>query len=279
MQEMERQMKRFILVSFITIMTLAHAKMIDGIAVVVEGEAVTTAEISAVSKQMGISKQEATNLLIQDRLQKSSMRDIDIPTSDIDGKIDMIAKQNNLSVKKMREILKSQGTSWSKFRLSIKDSMKKEKFFQENILPTIPSPSTHELKLHYKENKESFTLPSQVKLIEYSAKSEQILNNFLQTKRVTKRVTKHIVTKSTQKLHKDILTVILQTQNGSFTRVFNAGDRYITYKVLAKTGKRAMSFEESKDVVEAKWKHTQQDETLSSYFDKQRSGATIKRVR
>ena len=46
------------------------AKMMDGIALIVEGEVVTLAEIRALRTQLGISKTKATDLLIQDRLQK-----------------------------------------------------------------------------------------------------------------------------------------------------------------------------------------------------------------
>jgi len=272
-------MKRLILLSFMILATLTHAKMLDGIAVVVEGEAVTTAEIRAVSKQMRISKKEARDLLIQDRLQKSAMRDIEIPEIDVDGKIAMIARQNNLSVKKMRKILKSQGTRWGKFRLGIKESMKKEKFFQQNILPTIPNPSNLELKAHYKKNKNSFVAPSRVKLIEYSSRSNRNLNKFVLDKKMRKGIRSKRVTKSTKSLNNDIFTAILQTPNGSFTKVFNAGDRYIAYKVLSKTGKRRMPFEDAVGAVTTQWKQRQQDEALSEYFYKKRSSANIKIIR
>ena len=55
-----------------TCLTFSQAKMLDAIAIIVEGVPITTAEIRAIQTQMSISKQKATSLLIQDRLQKSS---------------------------------------------------------------------------------------------------------------------------------------------------------------------------------------------------------------
>ncbi len=272
-------MKKLILIGLIAFITVGQARRIDGVAVIVEGEAVTTAEIKAVSKQLRISKKEAREMLILDRLEKSAMRGIDIPEMDIDGKIAMIARQNNISTKKMRRILKSQGTRWSKFRLSIKDSMKKEKFFRQHILPTIPTPSTQELKILYKKSRGSFTFPSRVKLIEYSSSSQKRLNSFIQDRKRRKGIKSRRLTKSTKKLNKDILNAILRTPNRSFTKVFNAGDRYISYKVLSKTGKRNMPFETSRGAVEAKWKAKQQENALRDYFDKQRTNAHIEIVR
>ncbi|HIQ47965.1 MAG TPA: peptidyl-prolyl cis-trans isomerase, partial [Sulfurovum sp.] len=115
-------MKKLVLLSLITLLTFSYGKMVDGIALIVEGEPVTTAEIRAVQKQMQVSKQEATDLLIQDRLQQSAMKDIKVDEKSVDAKISGIALQNNLTVPKMQKILKQQGTSWSKYRKSIRDA-------------------------------------------------------------------------------------------------------------------------------------------------------------
>ena len=172
-REMDIPMKKLLLLGIITFITFAHAKIIDAIAVVVEGEPITTAEIRAIQAQMSVSKKEATDLLIQDRLQKSAMKDVTIDEAGIDSKISGIAAQNNLTVPKMQEILKEQGTSWSKYRNSVRDAMKKEKFFQDNVLNTIAEPTEDELKLYYNNHKEAFVAPKNVSLIEYSASSEQ----------------------------------------------------------------------------------------------------------
>ncbi len=199
-------MKKLILLGCITLLTLSQAKMIDAIAIVVEGEPVTTAEIRAVQQQMQVSKEEATNLLIQDRLQKSAMKDIHIDETDIDAKIAAIAAQNNLTIPKMQKILKEQGTSWNKYRSSVKEAMKKEKFYQEKVVSTIPAPSEDELKLFYKNHQEEFTIPASVKLVEYSAPSEESMKKFLQTKN-PKGIKSRSVTKSTKDLNPGLLRV------------------------------------------------------------------------
>lgn len=271
-------MKKLALLGFITLLTFSYAKMVDGIAVVVEGEPVTTAEIRAIQKQMQISKKEATDLLIQDRLQKSAMRDIKIDEKSVDTKIAGIAAQNSLTVPKMQKILQQQGTSWNRYRSSIRDSLKKEKFYQEEVVNNIPTPSEDELKLFYKNHKEEFILPKTVSLIEYSAKSEASMKNFLQTKN-TKGIKSHSVTKSTKALNPALLRSILQTQDGSFTRPLNAGDRYISYKVLSKEGQVNMPFETSKAAVAARWKQQQQSKALKDYFEKLKTNADIQILR
>jgi parvulin-like peptidyl-prolyl isomerase len=261
-----------------TLFTLSYAKMVDGIACIVEGEPVTTAEIRAIQRQLHVSKKEATNLLIKDRLQKSAMKDIQIDEATIDAKVAKIAAQNNLSIPKMQKILKQQGTTWSKYRSSIRHSLKKEKFYQEKVISSIPTPSTDELKLFYRNHKKEFFAPKSVSLVEYSAKTEQTMKNFLRTKN-KKGIKSRSVKKSTKDLNPSLLTTILQTQNGHYTRPFNAGDKFISYKVLSKNGKTSMPFEAAQGAVAAKWKQKQQGKALKDYFEKLRTNADIQMLR
>ncbi len=271
-------MKKFILVGFMTLLTFTYAKMVDGIALIVEGEAITTAEIRAVKQQVGVSKKKAIDLLIQDRLQKAAMRNITVSEDAIDGKISQIAAQNSISVPKMQKVLKKRGTSWSKYRSSIRESLKKEKFYKEKVIASIPTPNEDELKIFYRNHKKEFVLPSHIKMIEYSAVSEATMKKFLQTKN-KKGIKSRSVKKATKELNPSLLETILQTQNGSFTRPFNAGDKYISYKILSKQGKVNMPFEASRGAVTAKWKQEQQSKALKDYFQKMKTNADIQVIR
>ena len=271
-------MKKLVLLSLITLLTFSYGKMVDGIALIVEGEPVTTAEIRAVQKQMQVSKQEATDLLIQDRLQQSAMKDIKVDEKSVDAKISGIALQNNLTVPKMQKILKQQGTSWSKYRKSIRDAIKKEKFYQEKVVSKIATPSEDELKLFYNSHKDEFILPKSVSLIEYSAPTEARMKKFLQTKS-TKGIKSRSLKKRTKDLNPALLRSILQTQDGSYTRPLNAGDKFISYKVLSKQGKETMPFESSKGAVAGRWKQQQQQKALKDYFEKLKTNADIQILR
>ena len=271
-------MKKLILIGCIILFTFAEAKMVNGIAMIVNGEAVTTSEIRAVQKQMGVSKKQATDLLIQDRLQKAAMKKISVPETDIDVKIAQIAAQNNLTIPKMQKVLKQQGTSWSKYRKSIKESIKKQKFYREKVASTLSKPSEDELKLFYQKHKKEFILPTSISMIEYSSSSEAAMKKFLTTKKKN-GVKSRSVKKNTSSINSALLGTILQTQNGSYTRPFNAGDKYISYKVISKNGQKSMSFEDAKGAVAGKWRQQQQGKALKDYFEKMKTNADIRVIR
>ena len=273
-----KYMKKLILLGFFALFSFAEAKMINGIALIVNGEPVTTAEIRAVQQQLGVNKKKATDILINDRLQTAAMRKVTIPEDSIDAKIEQIALQNNITVPQMQKILQQQGQSWTKYRDSIKHNMKKEKFYREKVASSVPKPSEDELKLYYEKHKKQFVIPSTVSLVEYSATTEKALKNFLETKKKV-GVRSKKVTKSTKDLSSALLSTILRTQDGSYTRPFNAGDKYICYKVLSKNGQRHMSFEDAKGAVAGQWRRDQQSKALKDYFGKIKTNANIQVIR
>jgi len=271
-------MKKLILLGCIALFTFSEAKMVNGIALIVNGEAVTTAEIRAVQKQMHVSKTQATDMLIADRLQKAAMKNVSISEDTIDSKIAQIATQNNLTVPKMQQVLKQQGTSWRKYRRSIKDRMKRDKFYREKVAATLSKPSEDELKLFYEKNKKDFIMPKSISMIEYSSASEDTMKKFLETKK-KKGVKSRSVKKSTKELNSALLGTILRTQNGSFTRPINDGNKFISYKVISKNGQRSMSYDDAKGAVAGKWRQQQQGKALKDYFEKLKTNADVQVIR
>jgi len=266
------------LITLLALTSLISAKMVDGIALIVEGEAVTIAEIQAVQTQMQISKEQAIDLLIQDRLQKVAMKDIAIPEADIDKKIAQIALKNNLSIPKMQKILHAQGTSWIQYRHSIRDSLRKSKFYQEVIASSTPNPTNDELKLFYKNHKKEFTLPEHINMIEYSANSKKNMNAFLKTHK-TSYVSSKSVHKNTKETDATLLSMLLTTPNGGYTKSINAGDRYVVYKIVSKQGNTSMSFKAAKNMVTQAWEQAQQVQSLKDYFQKLRTRADVQIIR
>jgi len=264
--------------TLLVLISIVNAQMIDGIALIVEGEAVTTAEIQAVQDQMTIDKSKAIDLLIQDRLQKVAMKNITIPEVDIDNKIAQIASKNNLDIPQMQKILQEQGTSWVQYRQSIRDSLTKSKFYQEVIASSTPDPTNDELKLFYKNHKKEFTLPSHINMIEYSANNEKNMNAFLKTHKTLYITSKNIV-KNTKETDATLLSMLLATPNGAYTKSINAGERYIVYKVVSKQGSIPMSFKTAKNMVTEAWKQAQQAQSLKDYFQKLRTRADVQILR
>lgn len=256
--------------------SLSEAKVLDAIAVTVDGEAITTAEIRAVREQMDVSKKEAIDILIQDRLQQIAIRDIHVPESDVDKKIEMIAKQNNITVSKMQKVLKEQGTSWTQYRTSIQKAMKKEKFFAQKVAREMPQATDEKLMVYYQEHQNEFMIPATISVTEYSASTKKGLEQLMKSQEGPAGKAQEL---DTAALNPTMLQMMLQTPTGGFTQPLNAGDRYIVYRVESKNGQAQIAFEQVKPVLAGKWQQEQREKALKDYFKKMRTGAVIEFIR
>ncbi len=271
-------MKKHILLSFIMLFTLTQARMVDGIALIIEGEAVTTTEIRAVQRQKRVSKARAIDMLITDRLQKAAMKNVNLSEDEVDTKIANIASQNNVSITQMQKIIKQRGTSWNKYRSTVRNAMKKEKFYKEKVIDSIPSPSDDELKIFYKKHKKEFTIPSSIHMVEYSTVNEEVMKKFLRTKN-KKGIKSRLVTKKTKDLNPSLLSMLLQTKRGEYTRPFNAGEKYVVFKIKSKRGRTNMPFKMAKQAVIKSWQQQQQGKAIRDYFEKLKTSADIQVLR
>jgi len=271
-------MKRLLLLGLLTSFTLLEARIVNAIALTVNGEAITTSEIAKVQRKAHLGKQQAIDLLIQDRLQNVAMKNIKISEETIDAKITQIANLNNITIPKMQKILKQQGTSWSHYRESIRRAMKKERFFKEKVSRTILPPSEEQLKLYYENHKEAFTMPTSLNLTEYTSSSEKKLQNFLRTgnQKGLKQITK---TQKTKGMNPAMLAMLLATPEGGYTKPINAGDKWVTFRVNKKRGHKLMPFEEARNAVAGRWRREQQSQALKDYFSKMKTEANIQIIR
>ena len=272
-------MKKLFILIFFILATLAQAKVYNAIAIVVNGEPITTVEVSAVQKQLHVSKKEAQNMLIENRLQKAAMKDISVSEDEVDKRIELIAKQNSITVKKMQSILKKQGQSWNRFRDQMKTGIQKQKFFRANIIKNIPEPSDDELKIFYRNHPELFSMPSSITVIEYSASSAGKIQALLENPANQKGVKHKKTTFKGADITPQLLAMISETPIGSFTPAFNNGNAFVTYKVLSKGEGKLKPFEDVRNNVTMAWKKKQQGEAVKDYFEKMKSNATIEYIR
>ena len=268
--------KRLLLLTLLT-GVFSYARMLDAIAIIVEGQPITTREISSVQHKLNIPRQKAIDLLIQDRLQKAAMKDIVVTDEQIDEEIKRIAERNRLSVAQLQKILKSQGTSWSAYRKSVKNMIKQRIFFRDKVAQTLPQPTESELKRYYETHKNEFVAPASVRVVEYSAPDERTLKNYLEKKKG--RVKKKTVTLKSAELSPAMLDMLLRTPEGSVTPPLNRGDTFVAYKVLSKSGRMTLPFSSAREAVASRWMMQQRERALKDYFKKMRTEANIRYLR
>ncbi len=258
--------------------SFVEAKTLDAIAVIVNGRPITTSEIAKVARMAHISEKEAIELLIQDRLQQIAMKDIVVTDDMVDAEIAKIAKHYRMDIPSLRKALEKEGTSWHTYRDSIRTSLKQKLFFRDHIAKRIPQPSEVELRSYYENHLDEFVLPARFRVVTYRFSSQKEADKFVSgATRKTPKGKKQ--TLQTASLNPAMLDLLLRTPEGKLTEPINSGSGYVVYKVLAKEGKRRLSFEEAKEAVAGRWQVKHREEAVKNYFKRMKADADIRYLR
>jgi parvulin-like peptidyl-prolyl isomerase len=273
-------MKKILAVTFLSLSMFTHAQMVDGVAIIVDNEPIMISEISNMKTNLNISKQEAIDKLIIQKLQKNALESIKVSEEEVDQKIAEIAARNKVSETKMQDILKTQGTSWVQYRENIKKEIQKQKFFQTEVISSIEKPSEDELKLYYKNHKEMFSLPTSITMTEYTSRTKRDLEIFFSNPLAGGAdVNSRKFTQKVEEISPALLPLLLQIPNGGLTPAIDSGNGYIVYYVESKNGIRNKSYEEVRNTILQKWEEDQRESAIKDYFEKQRTKAIIEIIR
>ncbi len=261
----------------------SNAQVIDALAIDVNGEPITTVEIQAVQQKLNMSKKAAVEALIKDRLEKSAIEKANITISDeeLDAKIQEIAQRRGLTLTQMREALQKNGLTWDAYREQLKMEMKKERFFQQYIASTIPQPTQEDLKVYYETHKDQFQNAGavQMSLIVYSSNSSKKLQEAMQNPmRNIDGVEKKNVLASTSEMAPQLVQLIQNTPEGSFTQPINTGRGFVAYYVKSK-GRGQGGFEAVQNAVMMRWMQEQRIKAGNDFFNKLKTDANIRIIR
>ncbi len=274
-------MKKIFLLLILVLLN-AEAEVIDAIAIDVEGEPITILEIKAVAQKLNMSKEAAVETLIKERLETARIKKANIVISDeeVDAKINAIASSKGLTKEKMRGLMEKQGLTWESYHAQLANQMKKERFFQQVILSTIERPNDSELEEYYNMHKSDFSnAPKQMSLVVYKSQSAAALQQaILNPIKPTMGVTKKNILASSNELNPQLLNLINNTSEKSFTKPINTGKGFIAYFVNSK-GASQGGFASVKNAVLNRWLQEQRVKAGQDYLNKLKANANIRVIR
>jgi len=165
---------------FLTIIlaTMLNAEIVDGVAVVVKGSAITLYDIKKEMKTSRADAKSATDALIRKTLETLEIKErkLSVSSGEVYDDIKKTAARNNLSVSEFYEAVRnSNGLSSSELKEKIKEKLLSQKLYSAIAYTGISQPSEDEIQAYYESHKNSFAHPSGFKVIIYQSKSKQRL--------------------------------------------------------------------------------------------------------
>jgi parvulin-like peptidyl-prolyl isomerase len=253
------------------------AQVVDKVVMSVNGEPITTYDIQITMKQANLSQTDAVEYLISNALINAEIkrRNISVDEYEVDSRLELIAKQNNISLYKLKEYLISKG-NFTSFTENIKTDIKKQKLF-DSLAYSKLSVDENDAKYYYEEHISDFTQFKNAEVIKYSsllaADLENIIKNPLANTSTLK--TEHLSLESNQ-MPFTFMKLIDDTKEGSYTKILRDTTGYVMFFVNKKNGAYVTPFENVKNTIMNIIASTQRDRIIKSYFQKEKSKAIIK---
>lgn len=273
-------MKKIFLALFI--LSYTFASIINGIAIVVNSEPITMLDIIKTSKMLNISKKEATELLIDQKLQESQIKKfgIFVDEFELEDAIENFAKERGLTLSKLKDIIEKQGISWQEYKEKFKKDLLKRKLYQKIVSSKLSQPDTKELLEYYKNNIDKFSIPKYVEVVKYISKDRVALNKIKSNPMAAidgVQVDQEMVDIS--KINPKLALLLKDTKENSFTPIIPLGDSFLLLYIKKKIDVTPMEFENVKDAVLAKMVEEKREKIIKEFIAKLKINANIEVIR
>lgn len=273
---------KFITIFMAIALHLAIAKTIDGVAIKVNGNIITMYEIEKIQNENKISKKEAIDLIIRNKLKENEIKRLGIIIDDkrLNDEINNIASSNNITRDELIKALKAQGIDFQNYKNDLKEHLANRDLMQKVLQTNTNLTSDEDLKKYYDANPSLFTFPTIIKVTSYTSTSDEALQRFLSNPLI---VNSSIQSKDEEinirNLPPQIVNIFLNTPDKKFTPILNSGNTLIVFFIKEKTNKELIPFDDIKSNVMQKYAEAKESDLLNEYFNKIKASTNIEYIR
>ncbi len=257
--------------------------IVGGIAITVNNAPITLYQIEMQEKEHHVSRQQAINTLILQRIQAQEIKrlKIDIEDDKIDAEIENIAKHNGMSVNDFMRTLASEGINPVTYKEQLKKQLETRELLRNILLFNVNTRNETKMREYYNSHKSEFSVPSEILTTRYTAQDTQTLTKALENRDLdVPGVTKVEEKINVKALNPQIAQMFLSTKEHTFTPILNAGGgNFVSFYIKEKLGKEEVSFNQARNFIANKLIEEQQDKILAEYYEKLRVKAKIKFLR
>lgn len=273
---------KFITIFMAIALHLAIAKTIDGVAIKVNGNIITMYEIEKIQNENKISKKEAIDLIIRNKLKENEIKRLGIIIDDkrLNDEINNIASSNNITRDELIKALKAQGIDFQNYKNDLKEHLANRDLMQKVLQTNTNLTSDEDLKKYYNANPSLFTFPTIIKVTSYTSTSDEALQRFLSNPLI---INSSIQSKDEEinirNLPPQIVNIFLNTPDKKFTPILNSGNTLIVFFIKEKTNKELIPFDDIKSNVMQKYAEAKESDLLNEYFNKIKASTNIEYIR
>lgn len=263
---------------FGTSLALAEGKIVAGVAISVNGDPITLYEISQTQKQKQMTKKQAINFLISQKLRDQEVKrmKIDVSKSRIESEILDMASRNGISkAALLKQVKRQEGLDEKGFAKKLKEQIQTQELMR-NILST-NSAGEDEMREYYNKHIDEFRMPKEVVAMRFSSSNMARLQEAIKTPDTPTAGVERVKEKfATDSLPLQIAQVFAATKVNHFTTILNGGNgAYMAFLIKEKKDEELISYQQTKNLIAQKLIEQRQDKILEDYFEKVKQKASI----
>jgi len=155
--------------------TLLNAELVNGVAIIVKGEAITLRDLTQEMRITKVNLEDAKQILIRKKLEAAEIkeRNIKVASSEVYEDIKKIASRNNMNVSELYEAVRSSsGLTSTEFKKKTKERLLSQKLYSAIAYTSISEPTEEEAQEYYELHKDDFSHPAGFTVIVYTSKDK-----------------------------------------------------------------------------------------------------------
>ncbi|GAA8937779.1 hypothetical protein SLK260_08590 [Helicobacter pylori] len=257
-------------------------KVVGGISLLVNGSPITLYQIQEEQKKSKVSKAQARDRLIAERIKNQEIERLKIHVDDdkLDQEMAMMAQQQGMDLDHFKQMLMAEG-HYKLYRDQLKEHLEMQELLRNILLTNVDTSSETKMREYYNKHKEQFSIPTEIETVRYTSTNQEDLERAMADPNLEiPGVTKANEKIEMKTLNPQIAQVFISHEQGSFTPVMNGGGgQFITFYIKEKKGKNEVSFSQAKQFIAQKLVEESKDKILEEHFEKLRVKSRIVMIR
>ncbi len=257
-------------------------KVVGGISLLVNGSPITLYQIQEEQKKSKVSKAQARDRLIAERIKNQEIERLKIHVDDdkLDQEMAMMAQQQGMDLDHFKQMLMAEG-HYKLYRDQLKEHLEMQELLRNILLTNVDTSSETKMREYYNKHKEQFSIPTEIETVRYTSTNQEDLERAMADPNLeipgVSKANEKIEMKT---LNPQIAQVFISHEQGSFTPVMNGGGgQFITFYIKEKKGKNEVSFSQAKQLIAQKLVEESKDKILEEHFEKLRVKSRIVMIR
>lgn len=268
----------FIFASFL------HAKVYDGVAVVVEDKAITLFDIQKEMQTEHANAKQASEILIRKKLEalEIAKRNISVSSTEVYDDIKKMAESNGLTISQLYDAVRERnGLNSEEFKEKIKQKLLSQKLYAAIAISSLSEPSVEETKEYYELHKKKFKHPRAFSVIISESKDrnklkEKIDNPMLYVPDITTQDKELLY----NKIPPQLAEILQKTPLDHFTPILSDGKGgFMCCYVKSTTEAKEVDLKALKPQIINAIMADKREAVLSDYFARLRDNADINIIR